>query len=133
MTGARNKMETSRGREVGDTMPDGTVYAGISPDTGKPFYTTPDDAPLTVRWEEAMEFAAAFRGHGHKNWRVPTKAELNVLFNNRAVVGGSDFAGWYWSSTEHPDHADEAWLERFSDGNRHWLYKTNVASLRCVR
>src|SRR5258708_6921449 len=29
----------------GDRMPDGTVYAGISPESGKPMYTTPGDAP----------------------------------------------------------------------------------------
>ena len=30
----------------GEKMPDGTIYAGISPATGKPMYTTPSDAPL---------------------------------------------------------------------------------------
>jgi hypothetical protein len=34
----------------GDTMPDGTIYAGISPDTQKAMYTTPEDAPLTHTW-----------------------------------------------------------------------------------
>src|SRR4051794_5579729 len=29
----------------GDRMRDGTVYAGLSPDTGKTMYTTPADAP----------------------------------------------------------------------------------------
>ena len=37
---------------------------------------------------------------------MPTKEELNVLFNNRAEIGGfnetgSDPAGWYWSSSLH--------------------------------
>src|SRR5437762_3304433 len=31
----------------GDKMPDGTIYAGISPDTHEPMYTRPSDAPLT--------------------------------------------------------------------------------------
>ena len=31
--------------QIGDEMPDGTVYAGLSPDTNKPMYTTPADAP----------------------------------------------------------------------------------------
>src|SRR5207302_7723214 len=30
---------------IGDRMPDGTVYAGVSPHTGRPMYTTPGDAP----------------------------------------------------------------------------------------
>jgi hypothetical protein len=33
---------------------------------------------------------------------MPTKSELNVLFNNRAAIGGFDLSGsepsgWYWS------------------------------------
>src|SRR5438477_9424405 len=31
----------------GDPMEDGTIYAGISPDTNRPMYTTPVGAPLT--------------------------------------------------------------------------------------
>ena len=31
----------------GDKLADGTIFAGVSPDTGKPMFTTPADAPLT--------------------------------------------------------------------------------------
>jgi hypothetical protein len=30
---------------IGDKMPDGTVFAGISPETNKPMYATPKNAP----------------------------------------------------------------------------------------
>src|SRR5271163_4912245 len=88
--------------KVGDKMRDGTVLAGISPDTNKPMYATPADASLTMTFNEATEYAAKLDAHGHKDWRVPTKAELNVLFNNRAAIGGFDIsgstpAGRYWS------------------------------------
>src|SRR5438128_1884955 len=36
-----------RNLNAGDRMPDGTVYAGISPDTHERMYTTSSDAPLT--------------------------------------------------------------------------------------
>src|SRR5947209_20375880 len=39
----------------GDRMPDGTVYAGISPDKHQPMYTTPADAPLTYTFNQAKE------------------------------------------------------------------------------
>src|SRR4051794_25446714 len=89
---------------AGDRMEDGTIYAGISPDTGEAMYTTPADAPLTMRWNAAMQYAAKLEAHGHKDWRAPTKAELNVLFRKRAAIGGFDLsgddaAGCYWSST----------------------------------
>jgi hypothetical protein len=39
------------------------------------------------------------------DWRVPTKIEMSLLFNNRASVGGfdesgSDRVGWYCSSLQ---------------------------------
>jgi len=105
--------------KIGDKMPDGTVFAGISPDTNKPMYVTPADASLTMTFNEAKEYAARLDAHGHKDWHVPTKAELNVLFNNRAAIGGFDIsgslpAGWYWSAS--PDGTWGAWCQRFSDG-----------------
>jgi hypothetical protein len=121
---------TSSLAKPGDRIPDGTVYAGISPDTHKPIYATPGDAPLTYTFNEAGKYAARLDAHGHKDWRVPTKRELNVLFNNRAAVGGFDESGsgpggWYWSSSQYSYY--------FSDGNQHHDYKTSDSSLRCVR
>jgi hypothetical protein len=88
----------------GDKIPDGTIYAGISPESGKAMYAMPADASMTMRFNEAQEYAAKLDAHGHKDWHVPTKAALNVLFNNRAAIGefnvsGSNPAGWYWSAS----------------------------------
>jgi hypothetical protein len=71
-------------RKVGYVMPDGTIYASISPDTGKSIYTTPKDAGPALTWERAIAFAVRLDAHGHKDWRVPSKGELNVLFKIRA-------------------------------------------------
>ena len=122
--------------KIGDKMPDGTVFAGISPDTNKPMYATSADASLTMKFNEAQEYAAKLDAHGHKDWRVPTKAELNVLFNNRAAIGGLNIsgsypAGWYWSAS--PDTKWGAWGQRFSDGAQGDNYKLNPLSVRPVR
>jgi len=124
--------------QVGDNkMPDGSVYAGISPDTGKAMYATPMDAPLTMKWKAAMEYAAKLDAHGHHDWRVPTRGELNVLYQNRAAIGGFEVsgshpAGWYWSSSQDIYHGD-AWAQRFSDESQCGSGKYGVSSLRCVR
>src|SRR5262249_43471600 len=136
---ARLHSQTTEERRIGDRMEDGTVYAGISPDTGEKMFTTPEDAPLTMKWERAMDYAAMLEAHGRKDWRVPTRAELNVLYENRdkgALKGtfnvtGSYPAGLYWSSTE-GNYAD-AWTQRFSDGNQGWDNEDLDSSLRCVR
>jgi hypothetical protein len=127
---------TNKAPTPGDKMPDGTVFAGISPDTNKPMYTTPADASLTMKFNEAQEYATKLDAHGHKDWRVPTKAELNVLFNNRAAIGGfnvtgSGPAGWYWSASS--DYRWGAWGQRFSDGCQLDDGKDHHSAVRCVR
>src|ERR1039457_3929600 len=108
--------------KIGDAMPDGSIYAGTSPDSNKPMYTTPADAPLTYTFNQAQKYAEQLDAYGHKDWRAPTKAELNVLFKNRAAIGGfnessSYPAGWYWSSSQ--GGYLYAWVQRFSDGYQH--------------
>ena len=123
---------------VGEKMSDGTVYAGISPDTHEPMYATPEDAPGgTYTFNQAADHAKTLR-----DFRVPTKGELNVLFNNHARIGGFDesgafLGGWYWSSSEQPNvwtrNNHRAWEQRFSDGYQNDCGKGGYASLRCIR
>jgi Protein of unknown function (DUF1566) len=124
---------------IGSIMPDGTVYAGISPNTGKPIYAIPLDAELTLTFNDASAYAANLNAQehlGHDDWRVPTKAELNALFNNRAAIGGFDESGsnpsgWYWSST-----STDSWValnQRFSDGFQAKDIKIGHSSVRLVR
>ena len=122
--------------KIGGKMPDGTIYAGVSPDTNKPMFVTPADAPLTYTFNEAQKYASQLDAHGHQDWRVPTKAELNVLFNNRAAIGdfdvsGSNSAGWYCSSSQYGTYS--AWDQRFSDGAQTNFHKDDPSSLRPVR
>jgi hypothetical protein len=121
---------------IGQEMPDGTIYAGLSPETNQPMYTMPADAPLTMTFNQAKGYAAQLDAHGHTDWRVPTKAEMNVLFNNRAAIGGfnttesaSDPAGWYWSAKS---YTWTAWGQRFSDGCQGNPDKGNHSSVRLV-
>ena len=122
--------------EIGEVMPDGTVYAGVSPESGKAMFTTAADAPATCTFDEAQEYAAKLDAHGHRDWRVPTKGELKVLFVNRKAIGGfeesgSELVGWYWSSS--PYSRRNAWAQRFSEGYQDTSLKHYYTSLRCVR
>jgi hypothetical protein len=136
-------MKAGKGKEPrpepGDVMPDGTIYAGISPDTRKPFYVAATDAPANpdfiMAFNKASACAEKLTAHGYDDWRLPTKAELDLLFRNRekgALKGtfnltGSEDAGWYWSSTRGPSGG--AWGQRFSDG----IQDDYGTSVRCVR
>jgi hypothetical protein len=120
---------------IGTVMPDGTIYAGISPDTGRPMFTTPKDAPLTMTVGQAAMYAKDLDAHSHRDWRVPTKVELNVLFQNRAAIndpkeGRHSERGWYWSSSR---CFSTAWAQRFSDGIQYDNTRDVRSALRCVR
>ena len=43
--------------EIGGEMPDGTIYVGISPDTGKAMYATPRDALGMYTFNKAAKYA----------------------------------------------------------------------------
>jgi|SRR5581483_5622004 len=137
-------ISAAAGRAIGDKGTDGTVYAGISPDTGSPLYTTVADAPDHYSWFKGTEYCAALEADGHRDWRVPTIGELAVLYANRntgALTGsfnetGEYPTGRYWSSSlirNRPLRDGDAWTRRFSDGRRIDGYRYDFSSLRCVR
>jgi hypothetical protein len=78
---------------AGGRMPDGTIYAGISPDTGARMYTTPADAPEVYTWNKAIRYCKALSAFGHHDWRMPSLGELAVQFGNRADIGGFNETG----------------------------------------
>ena len=115
---------------------DNTIYAGISPSTGRPMYTTVSDVRGAFTWAAALDKAKSLRAHGHKDWRVPTKDELNVMFMNRAVLVGFNLTGsvpdgWYWTSTQVSN--TQAWTQRFECGKQFHSFVEGLNSLRCVR
>jgi len=123
--------------EIGDEMEDGMILAGYH--EGKPLYARPEDAPVTMTWQQASKYASRLDASGHRDWRVPTKGELNVLYENRNKGGlkgtfnetGAQLDGWYWSST--PSPLNFLWAQRFSDGIETDSSRLNELSLRLVR
>jgi Protein of unknown function (DUF1566) len=125
------------GLKPGDRMPDGTVYAGLSL-SGVPMYTTPQDAGVPSL-KEALRYAQTLDAHGHKDWRIPNRYDLDVLFQNRAAIGGFNETGSYpngsywscWSSQPNINNSDL--IQYFSDGHHAVNDASNCSSLRCVR
>jgi hypothetical protein len=79
---------------AGRTMPDGTVYAGISPDTDKALYTTSQDAPVVLPWLKAQNYCRTLSARRQRDWRLPSLSELAVLFANRADIGSFNETGY---------------------------------------
>jgi hypothetical protein len=55
-----------------------------------------------------------------KGWRLPTKNELNTLYQNKKKIGGF-IEYYYWSSTDYADYAYRDWYQSFSDGEQKYL------------
>jgi hypothetical protein len=84
-------------------------------------------------WNDAVKAARAYRGGGKDDWYLPTKRELNLIYENLHKAGklnmGSDC---YWSSSEGRT-SDRAWYQYFSDGRQANYYKSDTGSVRAVR
>lgn len=76
--------------------------------------------------------------HGKNDWYLPARAELNLLWMNRAAIdanaAGNFTANYYWSSTEY--NTTNPWYQHFSDGSQSGLSYSksySIHDVRCVR
>ena len=79
-----------------------------------------------MSWDKAKK-ACANLGDG---WRLPTKDELNLIYENKNVVGGFAY-NFYWSSTE--DGSYNAWNQGFNTGFQVSNDKLGTGYVRAVR
>ena len=91
-----------------------------------PFEVAAKDLPGRYEWQQAMDLMPLL-GDG---WRLPTDKELNLLYINKAAIGGF-IAYFYWSSSAYD--ATYAWYEYFNAGNQYIFIKTNPFYVRCVK
>ena len=91
----------------------------------------------TSKWYEANDLLSNASNHDtngakFKDWRLPTKRELNlmyVVYNNGN--GASLNANYYWSSTENASSI--AWRQNFDGGSQTSSSKSYTFSVRAVR
>lgn len=119
-------------RTPGDIQPDRTIYAGISPDTHRPLYVQPRDMPQAMTWQAASKGAKIYEGYQHNDWRVPTKGELKVMYENAAALGLDKDDQWHWASDVNPQNDDTAWVQRMDAKGQH-VWKGLTLAMRYVR
>jgi hypothetical protein len=119
--------------EIGQEMGDGTIYAGISPDDGKPMFATAKGSSGRMDFYDAVQYVKALDVHGHQDYRVPTINELDVLYENqdKGALKGTFEQATYWSSSEGLNIF--AYYQRFSDGGQNFYSKYFALYVRCVR
>lgn len=84
-----------------------------------------NDFPDQMEWNDAKKACRAL-GNG---WRLPTKAELNILYRNRKKIGGFSINA-YWSSAESNNYG---WFQYFGNGFQNFNIEGNAAFVRAVR
>jgi phosphodiesterase/alkaline phosphatase D-like protein len=63
-------------------------------------------------------------------WYLPSRDELNKLYQNRSIIGGFN-TGTYWSSSE-ADHTN-SWQQNFSNGEQSTINKNASLHVRLIR
>jgi len=86
-----------------------------------------NDFPRKMNWDDA-KIDCKRLGIG---WRLPTKGELNIIYQNKSKIG--DFENnFYWSSTESP-WLEYAYLQDFQYGQKTYTFKVNLNYVRAIR
>jgi hypothetical protein len=81
----------------------------------------------------AADICANLSLGGYSDWFLPSKDELNLMYENLKVAGVGGFAGYgYWSSSE--AGACYAWFQYFNFGFQFkYGFKSNASRVRAVR
>jgi hypothetical protein len=123
--------------EVGDVMPDGTIYAGLSPTNCRPMYAVPFDAPLLMSFGKAVKYAQNLTFGGKKDYRLPDIYELKSLCDNqnrgalsRTFNTSSRKGKFYWSSTT---ESFKSMFVRMDNGVQDKYKRSDPSSVRCIR
>ena len=78
----------------------------------------------------AAQLCANYQGGNYGDWYLPSKYELNLMYLQKATIGG--FASdRYWSSTEYNN--DDAWIQFFFNGFQNTFSKNFTFYVRAVR
>lgn len=125
----------NRTEKIGQKKQDGTIYAGVSPETGQAMYVAPHDSPLALKFVKAVEYTGSLRLNDKSDFRLPTESELKVILENKDKGGlrGTFNHFSYWSSTQWS--MDKRYIvarERF-DGEKAFYTKGRANYARPVR
>lgn len=80
----------------------------------------------------AAKLCSDYESEGYKDWFLPSKDQLNILYQNKHLMEG--FAEeLYWSSTEY--EIGSAWVQNFTTGEQHLDNTSDAANVhtRAIR
>jgi serine/threonine protein kinase len=85
-----------------------------------------------LNWTDAVSKCTSLNIDGFSDWHLPSKDELNILFNKKEL--SSFFVGEsYWSSTPNFLSVNQSWGQDFTNGSQeiwHISYPANAVAIR---
>ncbi len=114
----------------------GTVNTGTAIGTGESntamiVTALGDNGGTAYAAKICSDYTVNHNGVDYDDWFLPSKDELNELYEQEKLVGNFDTGDWYWSSSE--ASADEAWLQYFTAGPQPRFAKSFDLRVRAVR
>ncbi len=87
----------------------------------------------TMNWPDANSYCSNYTLYGYSDWRLPTKAELLQMYNDRYSIGGFG-TGVYWSKTQ-SGYANVYYYVDFSNGHTdfHATWNQGSHNVRPIR
>tara|TARA_Y100000766_G_scaffold244525_1_gene223849 strand:- start:853 stop:1290 length:438 start_codon:yes stop_codon:yes gene_type:complete len=90
------------------------------------------DLEMRYKWKEAKTKCHQLKIGGKDDWYLPSKRELNMLYENLHKNGLGGFANnYYWSSSDYLNYL--AWRQDFSNGYQLNYAKLDAFYVRVVR
>ena len=80
--------------------------------------------------DKAAQISHDLSINGFNDWFLPSRDELNLMFQNRYIVGGFS-SGWYMSSSH--GTATDAWVQNFTNGMQGINSKNFIYRVRAIR
>lgn len=76
-------------------------------------------------------YSSTWNGVTYADWYIPSIYELQLLYGQRAIVGGFASSG-YWTSNYKYGSAG-AWVTNFATGNLYVNYTAGTENVRVIR
>jgi hypothetical protein len=125
------------------TNNNGTVYGesvSFKPTTVKDYIVLQSEGIMVqtndissgADWTTANNLCKSSRVGGYSDWRLPTRGELNALYDNRTTIGGFSNTQ-YWSCDYHGSYYYYYYAKDFSTGNISYYGDGSSFRVRAVR
>jgi hypothetical protein len=121
---------TSSSGQAPDAMPpigaywegQGGIFAGImrGRDGGKDYFLIKGPNIDGTDWKNMLDSAASIEVDGHRDFRLPYRAEQSLLYANLREHFEKK---WYWSCEQHPGDSACAYAQGFEDGYQYYVVK----------